>query len=97
NDTDVVTKITTAELRADVQRAGHLQHLLLELKVAEGATARVTRRRERVEVVRARELDGLHRELGGRSADHDREVVRRARRGAERPDLFLDERHEALG
>ena len=49
---------------------------------------------QRVEVARRRELRGLQRELGRRAADHEREVVRRARRGAERAQLLVEPAHQ---
>ena len=45
-----------------------------------------------VEVARRRQLRGLERVLGARAADHDGEVIRRARRGAERAQLLIEER-----
>ena len=52
--------------------------------------------RQVVEIFGRGELHGLHRELGARAADHDREMVRRARRGAEREHLLLQERRHAV-
>ena len=53
-------------------------------------------RRQAVEVARARELHGLERELGREPADHEREVVGRAGRGAERADLLGHEAQQRL-
>ena len=92
----VVAEVLAAELRADAVLARDLQHLLLQLQVAERAAARVASRRQRVEVARARELDGLHRELGRHAADDDREVVRRARCGAELARLLVDPLEQRL-
>jgi hypothetical protein len=52
---------------------------------------------QRIEVAGRGELGGLHRELGRRAADHDRQVVRRAGRGAEGPELLVQEGGEAPG
>ena len=71
------------------------EHLLLELDVAEAAAELVAVARQRVEVARRRELRGLQRELGRRAADHEREVVRRARGGAERAQLLVEPAHQA--
>ena len=56
--------------------------------------ARRALRREGVEVVRRGQLGGLHGELGRRPADDDGEVVRRARRRAERLHLLEDPRQQ---
>src|SRR5690606_11616621 len=72
-------------------------HALLELDVAERAAELVARARQVVERAAARELHGLQRRLGGAAADDDREVVRRAGRGAERADLPLQEGHQRVG
>ena len=50
-----------------------------------------------VEIVRGRVLGGLQRELRRRAADHDREVVRRAGRSAERAQLLVEEVEHRLG
>jgi hypothetical protein len=73
-----------------------LEHLLLELEVAEGPAALVAAGRQRVEVARTRELDRLQRELRRHAADHDRQVVGRARRGAELARLLVDPREQRL-
>ena len=52
--------------------------------------------RQRVEIARRRQLYGFHAEFGGGAADHDRKVIRRARRGAERQHLLLQERQHAI-
>lgn len=71
--------------------------LLLHLQVTEAAAGlRVARRRELVEEFRRRILRRLQRELGRRAAD-DRQVVRRAVRGAEQTDLLLQEGHDLVG
>ena len=52
--------------------------------------------RQRIEIARGREFYGLHAKFGRGAADHDREVVWRARRGAERQHLLLQERQQAI-
>ena len=94
---DVVAEVLAAELRADARLLGELEDLLLELGIAEAAPEIVARRRQRVEVAGRGELRDLERELGRGPADDDREVVGRARRGAEGADLGVEERHQALG
>src|SRR3972149_3376046 len=54
----VVAEVLPAELGADAGLLGELQHLLLELEVAEGAALGISARRQGVEVARARELHG---------------------------------------
>ena len=71
-----------------------LQDLALELDVAEAVAGDGALRGQRVEVVRRRQLGRLDRELGRRPADDDGEVVRRARRGAERLHLLEDPRQQ---
>ena len=63
--------------------ARDLEHLLLPLEIAERAAERAALGRQMIEVARRRELRDLERLLGARPADHDREVIRRTRRGAE--------------
>ena len=52
--------------------------------------------RQRVEVARRRQLDGLHAEFGRGAADHDRQMIGRARRGAQGQHLLLQERQHAV-
>jgi hypothetical protein len=92
----VVAEILAAELRADAERLRHLQHLLLHLEIAEGVAVGRALGRQRVEIARRGELHRLHAELGRGAADHDREVIGRARRGAERQHLLLQERQHAV-
>jgi len=89
----VVTEVLAAELRADAHLPGQLQHLCLELGVAEPVRAHGAFGGQRVEVLRRGVLRGLHRELGRRAADHDGQVVGRAGGGAERADLLVEEGH----
>ena len=88
---DVVAEVLAAELRADPERLGQLEDLLLELEVAEAVRAHRPRGRQVVEVVRRGVLRGLERELRRRTADHHGQVVRRARGRAERADLLVEE------
>ena len=95
DDADVVAEVLPAELRADPERLGELEDLLLQLDVADAVGAHRAFGRQVVEVVRGGVLRGLQRELRARAADDDGEVVRRARGGAERADLLVEELHEA--
>ncbi len=97
DDAHVVTEVLTAELRADAERLGEAEHLLFELAVAKAATELVAGSGKRVEVARRRELGGLQRELGRRTADDEREVVRRARGGTERAELLVEPVHQRRG
>ncbi len=92
----VVAEILSAELRADAERLRHLQDLLLHLEIAEGVAVGRALRRQRVEIARRSELHRLHRQLGRGAADDDGQVIRRARRGAERQHLLLQERQHAV-
>ena len=92
----VVAEILAAELRADAERLRHLQDLLLHLEIAEGVAVGRAMGRQRVEIARGGELHRLHAELGRGAADHDRQMIGRARRGAERQHLLLQKRQQAV-
>ena len=96
DDADVEGEPLAAELRADAELMRDLEELSLERDIAEGAAVLVTRRRERVVVMGRGQLDGLHGRLGGGAADDEREVIRRARGGAERLHLLGQELDEGL-
>ena len=85
-----------AELRADAELMRDLEELGFERGVAEGAAMFVARGRERVVIMGRGQLDGLHGRLGGGAADDEREVIRRARGGAERLHLLGQELDEGL-
>ena len=93
---DVVTEILAAELRADAERLRHLEDFLLHLQIAERVAVGRAVRRQRVEISRRGQFHGLHAEFGRSAADHDRQMIRRARRGAERQHLLLQERQHAI-
>ena len=67
------------------------EYLGLQLDVPEAVPGRRPGDRQRVQVLGRRVLRGLERELRRRPADHDGQVIRRARRGAQRPDLLFQE------
>ena len=90
----VVAEVLPAELGADAELAGELQHLLLQVAVAEGVAQFRTRARQRVEVARRRQLGDLEGVLGRHPADDDGEVVGRAGGGAERAQLLVEERRQ---
>ena len=92
----VVAEIFAAELRADAERLRHLVDFLFHLDVAEGVAVGRAMGRQRVEIARGGKLHRLHAELGGGAADHDRQMIGRARRGAEREHLLLQEREQAI-
>ena len=94
DDAHVVAEVLAAELRADAGLLGEPQHLGLQLDVAEGVTRHRALGRQRVEVVRRRQLGGLDGQLRRRAADHDGEVIRRAGGGAQRLHLLEDERQQ---
>ena len=97
DDPDVVAEVLAAELGADAELLGELQHLGLHLEVAEAVPAGGALGGEGVEVAGRGQLGRLHRELGRRSADDHGEVVRRAGRGAEQAQLLVEEGQQALG
>ena len=92
----VVAEVLAAELGADPQSPRHLVDRALELAVPEAPPVLVAGRRQGVEVAGRGELGDLQRVLGRGAADHHREVIGRARRGADRPELLLQERGQAL-
>ena len=93
DDAHVVAEVLAAELRADAGLLRELEHLLPRARRrGSRGRARCPSVGQRVEVARRRELRRLQRELGRRAADDDGEVVRRARRGAERAHLLVEER-----
>ena len=69
---------------------------LLHVEVAEGVAVRRARRRQGVEIAGRGELHRLHREFRRGAADDDGEMIGRARRGAEREHLLLQEGEHAV-
>ena len=96
DDADVEGEPLAAELRTDAELMRDLEELGLERGVAEGAAMLVAGRGQRVVVMGRGQLDGLHGRFGGRAADDEREVIRRARGGAERLHLLGQELDEGL-
>ncbi|CEG07439.1 hypothetical protein BN961_00829 [Afipia felis] len=92
----VVAEILAAELRADAHRLRHLPDFLLHLEIAEGVRVLAALGRQRIEIAGGSELHRLHRQLCGGAADDDGEVIGRTRRGAERENLFFQERQQAV-
>ena len=88
NHPHVVAEVLAAELGADARLLGELQDFGFEVEVAEAMAGLAAVCRQRIEVSSARQLRDFYRVLGRRSADHDGEVVRRARGGAERLHLL---------
>src|SRR5580704_9937003 len=86
----VVAKIFAAELRPDAERLRHLQYFLLHLLVAEGVAVFGAVIGQRVVIFGRGELHRLHRQFGRGAADDNGEMVRRARRGAEREHLLFE-------
>ena len=91
DDAHVMAEVLAAELCADARLLRDLEELGLEFEVTESASELVALERQRVEVAGRGHLRRLERELGRRAADHDGEVVRRARRGSEEVHLLGDE------
>ncbi len=84
DDTNIVREIFTAELRAEAQIARLLQQLFFQLDIAERLTVFVTFARQAVVIFGRGEFNGFQRRFRRRAANHERHVVRRAGRGAER-------------
>ena len=97
DDPDVVAEVLPAELRADAERLGQLEDLLLELEVAEAVGTHRAGCRQVVEVVRGGILGGLQRILRARPADDDGKVVGRARGRSERADLLVEVGQQPAG
>ena len=98
HDAHVVAEVLAAELGADAELPGQLEHLLLELGVAEAvAGGRVARLGQLVEVLGAGVLGCLEGELGARAADDDGQVVGRAGRRTEPAQLLVEEAHHRVG
>ena len=91
-----MAEIFAAELRADAGRLRHLQHFRFHLEIAERMPVFRTLGWQSVEIFGRGELHRLHRQLGRSAADDDGQMIRRARRGAERHDLFLEEGQHAV-
>ena len=72
------------------------QDLGLEIEVTECLTGDRPTGRQAIEILGAGQLGRLDRELCGRAADHDGEVIRRARRGAQRLHLVEQPRQQGL-
>ena len=99
HDADVVAEVLAAELGADAEAAGQLEHLLLELDVAEA----VRRDRSRASAARRGTCADAYFAVfransARRAADDDGQVVGRAGRRAERAQLLVEEgQHAAAG
>src|SRR2546429_3684640 len=91
-----MAEILSAELRADAERLRELVHLALHVEVAKSVAVFRPARRQAVEVAAGRKFYGFHRQLSARPPDDDREMVGRARGGAEGQDLLLEEGEHAI-
>ncbi len=80
---DVVGEVFAAKLRAEAEVLRFHQQLLLQLDVAERLTMFVTFGRQAIVVLGRRQLDGFQGAFRRGAANHKRDVVRRAGRGAE--------------
>ena len=96
DDADVVAEVFAAELRADADVPGHFEHLLLHADVAECMRGLAALGRQRIEILGGRQLARFEAQLRRRAADHDREMVGRARGGAEGFDPRLEIREQLL-
>src|SRR5665647_3011718 len=90
---DVVAEVLAAELRADAEVAGQLENLLLKRDVPESSSrGRRSFARQLVEVFGAGVFSCLQSELGAGAADHDGQVIGRARSRAKGAQLLVEER-----
>ncbi|CAB4852078.1 unannotated protein [freshwater metagenome] len=96
DDAHIVAEVLAAELGADASVLAELQHLLFKLDVAERVTQLAALGGQVVEVAGAGQLRRLDSALGARAADDHGEVVRRARRSAERLHLLEQPRQQRL-
>ena len=96
DDAHVECEVFPAKLRPDAALAGGLEHLRLELDIAEGAAVFVAGGREVVVILRGGEFDVFHRRFGRGAADDEGQMVRRARGGAERDHFVGQKLHDAL-
>ena len=97
DDPHVVAEVLAAELRPDAELAGEFEDPSFPFEIAEPVAGLAARGGERVEVLGRGVLGGLDGELGRGAADHDRQVVRRAGRSAQRAQGGVEEAGEALG
>ena len=94
---DVVAEVLATELGPDPEATCHLQDLRLPFEVTEAVAGRATAGGEVVEVVGRGVLGGPQGVLGRGAADDDGQVVRRAGRRTEGPELLVQEAGQALG
>mmetsp|Transcript_102063 Transcript_102063/g.293894 ORF Transcript_102063/g.293894 Transcript_102063/m.293894 type:complete len:359 (+) Transcript_102063:1040-2116(+) len=92
----VVREVLAAELRANLQVLGALEHLRLPLEVAESSPMLVPRGRQVVVVPGACQLHGLQAGLRGGAADDQGHMVWRAGGRSQRLQLLLDEGFQLL-
>ena len=92
----VVHEVFAAELGADAALLADFQHFIFPLQVAEAAAALVARGGQFVEVTGRSLLHRREAHLGRRTADADRQVVRRTGRRTEVEDMLFDEFRERL-
>src|SRR5215510_5010576 len=78
DDPHVMAEVLAAELRANADLAGDLQHLCLQALVPESVPERRPVRRQGVQVAGGGVLGRLERVLGAGAADDDRQVIGRA-------------------
>ena len=93
----VVAEVLATELRADVERAGQFQDLLLGLGVADRVAGHRPFGGQGVQVAGAGVLRGLEGVLGAGAADDHSQVIRRAGSRAQLAQLLVEEPHECLG
>mmetsp|Transcript_3862 Transcript_3862/g.10983 ORF Transcript_3862/g.10983 Transcript_3862/m.10983 type:complete len:508 (-) Transcript_3862:112-1635(-) len=97
DDADVVDEVLAPELRPDPEAVADLQHPLLPPDVAVGAAVVVALPGEAVEVAGGGQLHGLEAQLRREAPDDDGQVVRGARRRAQRHNLLSEELLQSLG
>ena len=96
NHANVVHQVLAAELSANARLLANVENLFFHFEVAENTAAFGTAGRNIVEVAAASELHHVRVHFGRGSANHDREVVRRASGSTERLHLFGEELFQGL-
>ena len=96
NHAHIVHQVLASELGANARLLADVQNLFFHFEVAENTAAFGTRGRNIVEVAAAGKLHHVRVHFGRGSANHNREVVRRAGRSAERLHLFGEELFQGL-
>ena len=83
DDSNVVAKVFSTELRTNASLLCEFEHLGFKFNIAKCVTRFAARSWQRIEIVGTCKFRGLHCKLGGRATDNNCQVVRRACCGTE--------------